>query len=396
MKRYHWKRKATQLFTLLLIILVPLLGLFRIDLASASFFIAGRQVEWSNFPFLIGLALVVATAPILTYMTIGAVWCGWACPQNLLSEWANNLTFRFLGKRADVSVDGEGMIVSASKNKAVNWMILGASLLSASMLLGFFALMFFYTPQDMWTFAVSPNRQANMLVMYLFATFLIFIDIAVVRYFFCDYACVYRMGHRMFKTGDALHVTYDASRSSDCTKCNYCATTCITGIQPTNIGQFDACIDCGECVDACNRLQAKSGKNGLLSFEIGEKGNGMTWRKKLQSVFSRFSWLVWALFLLGCASMAWGLATQKTVDEKKLRLEQQKIQSMAHVCNNQCASLQATCSGKNIAGCYRAAACKCACSLDLDPVNPLADSWRQCVRSSTMHANALQMSPDKK
>ena len=394
MKRYHWKRKTTQLVTLLLISLIPTLGLFRIDLASASFFIVGRQVGWSNFPFLSGLAIFIATAPILTYMTIGAVWCGWACPQNLLSEWANNLTYKLLGKRADVRVDGDGMIVAPSKNKVVNWLVLGTNLLAASAILAFVALMFFYTPADMWTFAISgSNRQTNMLVMYLFTVFLIFIDIAVVRYFFCDYACLYRLGQRMFKTKDALHVAYDASRSSDCTKCNYCATTCITSIQPTNIRSFDACIDCGECIDACNQLHAKTGTAGLLSFEIGEEGSGMTWGRKLAKVFGSFNWLVGAFFLLGCILMVWGVVTEKTVDEKKLMLEQQKIQRVAHVCNQQCARLQATCNGKNIAGCYRAAACKCACSLQQDPSNALSSSWRQCVKNSNAHAMASSSPP---
>ncbi len=388
--RYHWKRKATQLVTLLLLCLIPALGLFRIDLASASFLTLGRQVWWSNFPFLIGLALVAATAPIITYMTIGAVWCGWACPQNLLSEWANGLTRKLLGKRADVRVDGEGMIVAASRNKVINWLILGTSFLAASMMLALVAFMFFYTPGDVWAFLTAgANRQTNMLVMYLFAVFLIFIDIASIRYFLCDYACLYRVGQRLFKSRDALHVTYDASRSSDCTKCNYCATSCITGIQPTDIKIYDACIDCGECIDACDRLHAKSATRGLLKFEIGESESGTTWRRKLGKVFSGFNWLVGALFLLGCAMMAWGIVTQKSVDQKKLLLEQQKIQRVAHICNSQCAPLQLTCNGKNIAGCYRAAACKCACSLQQDPLNVLADSWRQCVQSNTAHAQAL-------
>lgn len=392
MNQYHRIRKVTQLATLLLIVLIPTLGLFRIDLASASFFFLNRQIWWSNFPFVSGLALVAATAPILTYMTIGPVWCGWACPQNLLSEWANRLTYKFLGKRADVSVDGAGMIVASSKNKMVNWLILGFSLLAVSALLGIVALMFFYSQSDVWTFITdATNRQTNMLIMYLFTAFLIFIDIAVVRYFLCDYACLYRIGHRLFKSQDALHVTYDPSRSSDCTKCNYCATSCITSIEPTDIKIYDACIDCGECIDACNRLHAKSGTKGLLDFEFGGSRKNATWREKLVKILSRLNWLVGGLFLLGCAMMIWGVISQKQVDVKKSQQEQLKIQQIAHVCNTRCAPIQATCNGKNIAGCYRAAACKCACSLQQDPSNALAGSWGQCVRSNTAHAQSLSL-----
>jgi polyferredoxin len=131
--KYHFPRRAVQVATLLVLTLIPALGIFRIDLSSASFYVLGHQIWWSNFFFISGLAIVIAITPIITYMTIGAAWCGWACPQNLLSEWANNLTYKFLGKRADVRVDGKGMVVAAAKNKAVNWLILGIIFLAAAM-----------------------------------------------------------------------------------------------------------------------------------------------------------------------------------------------------------------------------------------------------------------------
>ncbi len=394
MNPYHWKRKFTQLAVLVAISLIPALGLFRIDLASASFFILGHQVPWSNFPFIIGLALVAATAPVLTYMTIGTVWCGWACPQNFLSEWANKLTFNLLGKRADVRVDGAGMVVASSKNKIVNWLILGASIVAVSMALALVVFLFFYTPSDVWNFVASANsRPANMIVMYAFTSFLIFIDIAAIRYFLCDYGCLYRWGMRLFKTRDALHVTYDASRSSDCAKCNYCKTSCITAIDPTNIRSYDACIDCGECIDSCNKLHAKSGTPGLLKFELGEKGSGMTWKRKLGNMFRHLNWLVGAIFLAGCISMSYGVMTQKTVDPKKLQIEQAKIQEVAHVCNLQCEKIQSTCNGKNIAGCYRAAACKCECKAGQDPMNALVASWKQCAKNNLARALEMESKP---
>ena len=267
--KYHLPRRAVQVTTLLVISLIPALGIFRIDLPSASFDVLGRQIWWSNFFFISGLAIVIAIIPIITYMSIGAVWCGWACPQNLLSEWANNLTYKFLGKRADVRVDGKGMVVAAAKNKAVNWLILGAIFLAAAMVLALVPLVLFYPHRDIWafvTFSASREMAESIKYPYYFLVLLIFIDIAFVRYFFCDYACFYRIGHMLFKTKDALHVTYDSSRSSDCAKCNYCAISCITAIQPTDIKIADPCIGCGECIDACDHLHEKTGTAGLLRF----------------------------------------------------------------------------------------------------------------------------------
>ncbi len=272
--QYRWKRRIVQLATLILIALIPASGLLRIDLASATFFILGHQVLWSNFALMFGLALIFVTAPILTYMTIGSAWCGWACPQTMLSEWANNLTYKLLGKRASVEVEGDGLIVAAAKNKLLNWAFLGTSFLAVSLFLALLLLLFFYTPTEVWEIVTYSNpEKLSPLIVYLIVTFLIFIDIAFLRYYFCDYFCFYRMGQRMFKTHEALHVNYDVSRSSDCAKCNYCATVCITKIQPTKIKPYDSCINCGECIDACDRLHDKSGTRGLLKFELIEKND---------------------------------------------------------------------------------------------------------------------------
>ena len=392
--RFHWKRRATQFGILLLIFLIPTLELFRIDFATASFFIRDLQVEWTNYVFLIGLTIVVCTVPIITYLTVGSVFCGWACPQNLFSELSDGLTRQLLGKRADVRIDGPGMVVAASKNKASNWLILGLCFIAAASVLAFFFLMFFYSRSDMWSFITgAKSRQPSMIVMYWMTTFFIFIDIATVRYLYCDYPCFYRVWLRFFRSRDALHISYDASRAAACEKCNYCATTCITNIQPTSIKITDTCVDCGECIDACDQLHAKSGSKGLLSFKVGESGSGMTWRKMLNKAFARSRWLLVAIFLLGCVLMVWGgqIAAQKIRDQDRLLQENQKNQKISRICNRQCAELQATCNAQNVqakdlSGCYLASACVCSCTLQQDPDNPSAESLRQCVRNGEARA----------
>ncbi len=391
--QYRWKRRVVQLATLLLIALIPALGLLRIDLTTASFTILDSRIWWWNFSFVFGLALVIATVPIIIYMTLGTVWCGWACPQNLLSEWANNLTHKLLGKRASVDVVGEGLRVASAKNKAVNWIILALTFLGAALILALIPFLFFYSVTEVWsffTFSSSAKLSTFMQRLYFFAALLIFIDIAVVRYFLCDYACLYRIGQKIFKTQDALHVTYDNSRSADCAKCNYCATSCITRIQPTQIKIYDSCINCGECIDACNRLHAKSGTHGLLNFEFGEKGNTSTWRKKISMVFSRFNWLMGGFFMMGAAMMIWGIYSQQQLPPQAPLAEQQKALQIASVCNSQCSQQQALCKGGSMAECYLAAACKCECFLQQDASNTSSGKWRQCIQKNKANAEALR------
>ena len=158
--KYHWKRRRTQFGMLLLIILIPIFGLFRIDLATASFLHPRSPGGVDELSLSDWTGHRGWYRPILTYMTIGSVFCGWACPQNLFSEMADGLTHKLLGKRADVRIDGPGMIVAASKNKVINWLILGSSFLAASAVLAFFFLMFFYTRSDMWAFVTGESRPA--------------------------------------------------------------------------------------------------------------------------------------------------------------------------------------------------------------------------------------------
>ena len=391
-RQYHPKRRWIQLATLLLIALIPATGLLRIDLASASFSMLGHQVWWSNFSLITGLTLIIATAPVLTYMTIGTLWCGWACPQNLLSEWANDLTHKLLGKRASVEVDGAGLIVAATKNKFLNWTMLGASFLAVSLVLGLIPFLFFYTPKEIWEIItlVNPDKLSPF-IMYLFSVFLIFIDIAIVRYFFCDYACFYRMGQRLFGTKDALHVTYDATRSADCAKCNYCTTVCITKIQPINITPHDICINCGECIDACSRLHQKSGTSGLLDFKLNT--NSASWYSKIITVLGQANRLIVMLLLAGIAMTAWGIATQPKPETKIPFADLQKAHEIAQICSTQCTQQETACKNRNLEGCYRASACLCECTLQHDPAN--SSELRQCVARNLEHAEAEHKKADK-
>lgn len=393
--QYHRKRRTVQLATLMLIALIPASGLLRIDLATASFSISGHQIWWSSFTLVTGLALVIATAPVLTYMTIGTVWCGWACPQNLLSEWADNLTHKLLGKRASVEVGGEGLIVAATKNKLLNWAMLGVSFLAVSLVLALIPFLFFYSPKQVWEIITLSNAdKLSPFIIYLFSVFLIFIDIAVVRYFFCDYACFYRMGQRIFKTPDALHVTYDAARSSDCAKCNYCATVCITKIQPTDITPHDICINCGECIDACNRLHQKIDTSGLLNFKLSSKSASKTWYQKIATVLRQANRLVILLFAAGVAMMIWGIATQPEPEAKIPFAVQQKAHEIARICSAQCMQQESSCKHQNIEGCYRAAACRCECTLQHDSTN--ISELKQCVARNLEHAEAEHSKLDTK
>jgi len=309
--KLHWRRRAVQAGVLLIAMLIPLSGLLRIDPIAGAFVVLDRQIWWSDFFIVFGLWVMLASGLVLMYSSVGTAFCGWACPQNTLSEFANRWTYKLLGRRADVSLAGERMRVAASKNRIGNWLLLGLLILGASMLFSLIPLLYFYPPDVIWSFiTLRPDERLASSLHYIYTIFVIifFVDIAFIRHFWCRFMCVYKVWQHGFKTRQSLHVDYDQARADACEKCNYCVSSCFLGLDPRATNMYDSCINCGECIDACNELQAKKGKPGLLHFSLGEQEkNRSSWLMgRLGSLSTRMSWTI-PFALLGLGMFVWGL-----------------------------------------------------------------------------------------
>lgn len=310
-KGLEWKRHAMQIGTLVLLVLIPILGIFRID-TSAGFVVLGRQIWFSDFSIVFGFWLATACLLIMFYSTLGTAFCGWVCPQNTLSAWANKLTARYLGKRAVLDWDGtENAHVSPGKNKLKNWLMLSAKLLLASLGVALLPMLYFYDPDvvlSFVTFRDDPRVISSLYLIYAVFVLLVLGNLAVMRYYICRYTCVYRIWQFLFKTRQTLHVIYDQSRSDECAKCNFCETTCPVDINPRNTLLFDSCTNCGECITACDSLHTKHGTPGLLTFEFGErqKIDGVRPASNLASLAQRAGWALPA-FSLGAFLLIWGM-----------------------------------------------------------------------------------------
>jgi polyferredoxin len=308
---FKWRRRVIQILVLCLLVLIPISGLFRVDPENGALVVLGWQIWLADFFLVTGLWIMVASALVILYSVAGTVFCGWACPQNTLAEWANHMTHKLLGKRAEVSLNGDAPRVAAAKNKAINWTMLGLSFLIASMFFSLIPLLYFYPPDVVWSFVSfrTDQRLAGSLYwIYSVWVLIIFLDIAVLRHFWCRFACVYKVWQHSFKTKETLHVVYDATRSGECEKCNYCVTTCFIKLDPRKTDIYDSCINCGDCIDACNNLQAKKSGLGLLKFEFGQRKAGRIrqLRDNTMSLLARFRWTT-PFSALGAVMFIWGI-----------------------------------------------------------------------------------------
>ena len=322
--RFHWRRRLTQFLFIAIAIIIPVSGLLRIDLVTGAFVVLDRQIWWADFFLIFGLWMLLASGMVMLYSTVGTAFCGWACPQNTLSEMANEWTYRLLGKRADMSVAGEKMKVAVSKDRFLNWLLLGLILVAMSMLLALIPLFYFYPPDVIWSFMTFQDDErlaASLHYIYFICMLVVLVDVSFIRHFWCRFMCIYRVWQHGFKTHQTLKLAYDATRSEQCAKCNYCSTVCFIGLDPRNTDMYDSCINCGECIDACNNLQAKKGEVGLLSFAKGNVTKNKS-QRNLASMSMRMRWTL-PFSLLGLSMFIWGLMSYDHYHLAVYRADQQ-------------------------------------------------------------------------
>jgi len=149
--KLSWLRQASRIGFLAVLVLVPMTGLFRI---ASGFVILNYQIWFSDFFIVFGFWLALASTFILLYSSMGTIFCGWACPQNTVSTWANKTTSKLLGKKALLSWgdDDSNVHVSSGKDKKRNWFFLFLNILGMSMLVALLPLLYFFPPGAMWSF----------------------------------------------------------------------------------------------------------------------------------------------------------------------------------------------------------------------------------------------------
>lgn len=229
-------RRAVQAFTLLLLIVIPLSGLFRIDVQAGGFILLDRQVWFSDIFIVMGFWIFIASLLVMIYSLVGSVFCGWMCPQNSVSEYANWVTMKLLGRRAQMmDVTGERMQVARRKRSPLNYVVLAIALLLPAMLAALIPLLYFFPPSAIWsfvTFTEDADLAGSLYWIYFVCVAVFMLDIVVMRHLMCKYMCIYRVWQHSFKTRETLHIHYDSARSDHCSSCHYCVDACFLDIDP--------------------------------------------------------------------------------------------------------------------------------------------------------------------
>jgi len=282
---------------------------------------------------LLALGMLGIFLGIMSLTTLaGRVWCGWACPQTVYMEFLFRPIDRFFE-----GTKGHGGKPRRTITGAMAVARFAIYLLLAMVLAHTFLSYFVGTDRLAMWIQSSPAQHPLAFFVMIGTTVAILFDFLFFREQLCLIACPYGRFQSVMLDRRSLIVGYDVKRGEprgrlqkssaeackitettetkgDCVACNLCVAVCPTGIDIRNGLQME-CINCTQCIDACDSVMDKIGKpRGLIRYSSQDSLNGQPSSKL------RLRLLLYpALLAVVGATFLGVLSTKSTFDASMLR-----------------------------------------------------------------------------
>lgn len=251
-----------------------------IDLENRRFFFAFIEIWPQEFYYVAGLLVMAGIGLFLITSTVGRAWCGYACPQTVWVDLFLVVERAIEGDRnARMKLDNAPYSFDKIWRRVLKhalWLLIGVATGGA------WIFYFADAPtllQDFINFEAPPIAYMTVAILtattYTFGGFM--------REQVCTYMCPWPRIQAAMLDEHSLTVTYNEWRGEprtkhakkaksegkpigDCVDCNACVAVCPMGIDIRD-GQQLECITCALCIDACDNVMDKLGKErGLISY----------------------------------------------------------------------------------------------------------------------------------
>ena len=263
---WHRLRRIIHLICFLIFVSLPFLNVIRFDIPRERFYFAGYELWINEFAiifFSLMFLLFIITAASMLY---GRIYCGYLCPQMIFSEASINLEEKvktFINKHFAKQSQTTRLWMNRIGVYSVLWI--------ASVFLAFVFISYFVQPGDLFGRLISFDIVTAGGIAGAAVTLVTFVDFAFLRQRFCTTVCPYGYLQGILGDDNTLVVHY-RDPEQICVECKKCIRVCHMGIDIRTSPYQIECIHCGECVDACKLIMGKFGKDTLIHYAWGEKG----------------------------------------------------------------------------------------------------------------------------
>jgi cytochrome c oxidase accessory protein FixG len=278
--RWWHLRRAVAYGLMVVFFIIPYLRmggkpLVLLDLPRREFVLFGYTFLPTDTLLFMLLFVSVGIAIFLLTALFGRVWCGWACPQTVYMEYLFRPLERLIegGTSGTLALDRQPGFKPRRALKYLVYFLL--ALFLAHTFLAYFVGI---ERLAQWV-RTSPFEHPTAFFIMAGTTAAIFLDFAWFREQTCLVACPYGRLQSVLLDRQSLIVAYQPLRGEprgkgkertddfgDCIDCGACVRTCPTGIDIRDGLQME-CIHCTQCMDACDEIMDKVGKErGLIKY----------------------------------------------------------------------------------------------------------------------------------
>ena len=251
-----------------------------IDLANRRFYFFFVEIWPQEFYYVAGLLIMAGLGLFLITSVAGRAWCGYTCPQTVWVDLFLVVERFFEGDRnkrialdkAPMSLDKFGKRLG----KHAVWLVI-------AVLTGGAWIFYFADAPTLLRNVVTLNASAVAYTTIGLLTATTYVFGGFMREQVCTYMCPWPRIQSAMLDEQSLTVTYNDWRGEprsrhqkkaiaegqpvgDCVDCNACVAVCPMGIDIRE-GQQMECITCALCIDACDAVMDKTGReHGLISY----------------------------------------------------------------------------------------------------------------------------------
>jgi polyferredoxin len=278
----------------ILFVLAPVFDIFRLDLNLKHFILFGLDWTLGLDDFLAGRATpgqaalniilrgflpIVAVVGTLLWVAwkYGRLYCGWLCPHFSVVETVNQLVRRAIAKHSlwdrkkTPAHNPDGSLI---RSHPIWWLVTVPVALGLAFTWAVVLLTYLLPPMEIYGNLWHGTLTRNQVAFISVGTTAFGIDFVLARHLFCRYACAVGLFQSLawMANRKAMVVGFDRVRAHDCASCySACDHVCPMRLHPRSVKRLMfACVQCGQCLDACAHTQAANPRGPLLHWVTEE------------------------------------------------------------------------------------------------------------------------------